>query len=146
MEEGGRTHKVGKDQLPRSADEGRRSGLPTWWWLLQTGNKPPLCLSQPVLSLVHCCLVSLVDSEELSVKEETEYRQCWGCRGVSTGRGIEDSSAPAQGKFSCSLQPNSFLNGLHFSSWKHNLTQREARALELAGQSQRNEEKEAQGR
>ncbi|XP_051013782.1 gastric inhibitory polypeptide [Acomys russatus] len=30
------------------------------------------------------------------------------------------------------------------SDWKHNITQREARALELAGQSQKNEETEAQ--
>ena len=46
----------------------------------------------------------------------------------------------------CPFQHNSFLNDLHFSSWKHNITQREARALVLAGQSQGKEDKEAQER
>ncbi|XP_027279888.1 gastric inhibitory polypeptide isoform X2 [Cricetulus griseus] len=32
------------------------------------------------------------------------------------------------------------------NDWKHNITQREARAVELAGQSQRNEETEGQQR
>ena len=40
----------------------------------------------------------------------------------------------------------SLPNRLHLTSWKHNITQREAEALEQAGQSERNEETEGQER